>query len=73
MHTRRLPPGFAMYCKRRILADPLVLKLSSAKRIGVAIAADPDSVERRLVQAHVNCSARMANMIKALRDSGSTV
>ena len=73
MHTRQLPPGFAMYCKKRILADPRLLKVSIAKQIGAAIAADPDSVERRLAQAQVNCSTRMADMIKPLRDSGIKV
>lgn len=48
------------------LADPRVLKVSIAKRLAAAVAADPVSTEQRLVQAKVNRSTRMADLVKAL-------
>lgn len=48
------------------LVDPRVLKVSIAKRLAAAAAADPEAVERRLVQAKVNRSTRMADLVKAL-------
>lgn len=48
------------------IADPRVLKVSIAKRIAAAAAADPEAIERRLVQAKVNRSTRMADLVKAL-------